>query len=113
MRQTFTFSIPAELRDKYLMGSQVLVRFRQRPMVGVCVSVSETAPNLPGVEFKTLTGLLDGIPALTPRLIKLGKWVSSRDLAPIGECLRAMLPPQSEIRNYRQVHADGYGSGET
>jgi primosomal protein N' (replication factor Y) len=110
LRQTFTFSIPAELKDKDLVGGRVLAPFRRRPMVGVCLSVSETAPDLPGVEFKPLTGLLDTIPALTPRLIELGRWVSSYYLAPIGECFRAMLPPQAEIRNDREYRLTAVGA---
>ncbi len=102
LRQTFTFSIPAELREKELVGSRVLASFRRRPMVGVCLSVLEAAPDLPGVAIQPVVKLLDAVPALTPRMIELGRWISSYYAAPIGECFRAMLPPQTEIRSERE-----------
>ncbi|MGH9686345.1 MAG: replication restart helicase PriA, partial [Candidatus Acidiferrales bacterium] len=40
--------------------------------------------------------------ALTPNLIVLGQWISRYYAAPIGETMRAMLPPEIELRRERQ-----------
>ena len=44
---------------------------------------------------------MDAIPALPPKLIELGDWISRYYLAPVGETFRAMLPPEIELRHDR------------
>ena len=45
---------------------------------------------------------MDPLPALPPKLIELGHWISRYYLAPIGETFRAMLPPEIELRHDRE-----------
>ena len=45
---------------------------------------------------------MDPVPALPPKLIELGLWISRYYLAPIGEAFRAMLPPEIELRHDRE-----------
>ena len=46
--------------------------------------------------------MLDAIPALPPKLVELGRWVSGYYVAPPGEVFRAMLPPQIDLRHERE-----------
>lgn len=100
LRSTFTYAVPESFREEDLVGRRVLVPFRNRAMVGVALSVSETAPVVARV--KEISELLDPVPALPEKLIELGRWISRYYLAPIGETFRAMLPPEIELRHDRE-----------
>src|SRR5271154_619595 len=100
LRSTFTYAVPESFREEDLVGRRVLVPFRNRAMVGVGLSVSETAPAVARV--KEISELLDPLTALPAKLIELGHWISRYYLAPIGETFRAMLPPEIELRHDRE-----------
>jgi primosomal protein N' (replication factor Y) (superfamily II helicase) len=100
LRSTFTYAVPDSFQGEDLFGRRVLVPFRNRAIVGVGLSVSETAPAIARV--KEISELLDPVPALPPKLIELGHWISRYYLAPIGETFRAMLPPEIELRHDRE-----------
>ena len=100
LRSTFTYAVPESFQEEDLVGRRVLVPFRNRAMVGVGLSVSETAPAVARV--KEISELLDPVAALPAKLIELGHWISRYYLAPIGETFRAMLPPEIELRHSRE-----------
>jgi primosomal protein N' (replication factor Y) (superfamily II helicase) len=101
LRTTFTYAVPETMKGQVQAGSRVLVPFRKKSMVGVVVEMTECAPE--GTQVRELSKVLDLMPALTPRLIELGKWISAYYLAPVGEVFRAMLPPVTEIALKRQI----------
>jgi primosomal protein N' (replication factor Y) (superfamily II helicase) len=101
LRTSFTYAVPETMKGQAQAGSRVLVPFRKKSMVGVVVEMTECAPE--GTQVRDLTKVLDLIPALTPKLIELGKWIAAYYLAPIGEVFRAMLPPMTEIALRRQI----------
>src|SRR5271154_2549975 len=100
LRSTFTYAVPESFQEEDLVGRRLLVPFRNRAMVGVGLSVSQTAPAVARV--KEISELLDPVPALPAKLIELGHWISRYYLAPIGETFRAMLPPEIELRHDRE-----------
>ena len=81
-------------------GRRVVVPFRNRPMIGVGLAESERAPEIQRI--REIVELMDRVPALPPKLIELGHWISRYYLAPIGEAFRAMLPPEVEVRHDRE-----------
>ena len=101
LRNTFTYSIPGELRGQVQAGSRVLVPFRKKSLVGVVVEMAETPP--PDTKIREIAKVLDLVPALTPKLIELAHWIAGYYLAPIGEVFRAMLPPVTELTTKRQI----------
>jgi primosomal protein N' (replication factor Y) (superfamily II helicase) len=101
LRTTFTYAVPEALRDTLQPGSRVLVPFRKKSMVGVVVEFAETAPA--GTKVREVSRVLDLLPALTPRLLELAHWVTNYYVAPIGEVLRAMLPPVTELKANREI----------
>jgi len=101
LRTTFTYAVPETLRGTVQPGSRVLVPFRKKAMVGVVVEMAESAPH--GTKIRELTGILDFVPALTPKLIELSNWIAGYYLAPTGEVFRAMLPPVTELKSHRQI----------
>ncbi|MFI5125358.1 MAG: primosomal protein N', partial [Candidatus Acidiferrales bacterium] len=107
LRSTFTYAIPQHLSNADLVGSRVVVPFRNRTMVGVVVAL--VANPSAGKKTKEIVELLDVVPALPQKLIELGTWVSRYYVAPIGETLRAMLPPLAELRPEREYELTDHG----
>jgi primosomal protein N' (replication factor Y) (superfamily II helicase) len=104
LRSTFTYAVPASLNCEELVGRRVVVPFRNRAMVGVALAESDRAPQLATGKkgIREIVELMDPLPALPPKLLELGQWISRYYLAPIGESLRAMLPPEIELRHDRE-----------
>ncbi len=101
LRHTFTYAIPAGLRAQAQPGARVLVPFRKKSLVGVVVELVEAPPA--ETKIRDVLKVLDLVPALTPKLLELGQWIAGYYLAPIGEVLRAMLPPVTELAARRQI----------
>jgi primosomal protein N' (replication factor Y) len=106
LRATFTYAVPATLDGEDLIGRRVVVPFRNRSLVGVGLAESDRAPNVARSKniktIKEIAELMDTVPALPPKLIELGHWISRYYLAPIGETFSAMLPPEVELRHDRE-----------
>src|SRR5580692_9373649 len=100
LRSAFTYAVPASCNGEELVGRRVLVPFRNRPMIGVGLAVSTRAPE--AKRIREIAELLDRVPALPPKVVELGQWISRYYLAPIGETFRAMLPPEIELRHDRE-----------
>jgi primosomal protein N' (replication factor Y) (superfamily II helicase) len=100
LRSAFTYAVPSSYNGEELVGRRVLVPFRNRAMIGVGVAVSTRAPETKRI--KEVAELLDRVPALPPKLIELGQWISRYYLAPVGETFRAMLPPEIELHHARE-----------
>ena len=100
LRTTFTYRVPERLAAEIAPGSRVLVPFRKKSLVGVVTDWVEEAR--PGTKLREVQKCLDLLPALTPKLLELGKWIASYYVAPIGEVYRAMLPPVTELHT-RQI----------
>jgi primosomal protein N' (replication factor Y) len=121
LRMTFTYAIPAGLEGVVSPGCRVAVPFRNRAMVGVVLNLTDQAPEFsrkkPGSRrasrgaleatpppIREIAQVLDPLPALSPKLIELGRWVGNYYLAPPGDVFRAMLPPLIELRMQRVLH---------
>lgn len=109
LRSTFTYALPASMNGvahaadslaDSLIGRRVVVPFRNRAMVGVVLSESDSAPR--ATKIKEIAEAMDHLPALPPKLIELGQWISRYYVAPIGETFRGMLPPEIELRHKRE-----------
>jgi primosomal protein N' (replication factor Y) len=106
LRTSFTYRIPDALDEVAVTGARVVVPFRNRSMLGV---ILERGNREDDAGLKEIAEVLDAIPALSPRLIELGRWVASYYLAPIGETLRAMLPPSVELKFKREWQINDAG----
>jgi primosomal protein N' (replication factor Y) len=118
LRSTFTYLLPqslaAALDGQPLVGRRVVVPFRRRAMIGVVLAESARLPDIARAvssggaaaaaapAIREIAEVMDPLPALPPKLIELGKWISRYYLAPIGETFRSMLPPDVEVRHDRE-----------
>jgi primosomal protein N' (replication factor Y) (superfamily II helicase) len=101
LRTTFTYAVPEPMRGTVQVGSRVLVPFRKKLLVGFVVEFVENAPE--GAKVREIARLLDIFPALTPKLMELANWIAQYYLAPIGDVVRAMAPPLTELKSQRQI----------
>jgi primosomal protein N' (replication factor Y) len=103
---TFTYAIPAELRDAVRLGSRVEVPFGAKRNTGFVVGLSDTAPE--GSRIKPIRAVLDEEePALLPEIIELCRWAAEYYIAPLGEMLRVALPANMSARGRREVALAG------
>ncbi|HVA67064.1 MAG TPA: primosomal protein N' [Elusimicrobiota bacterium] len=70
-------------------GCRVRAPFGPRIAVGTVVSLFDGEPQRP---LKTLGSLVDSEPILPGELLECAVWMSRRYAAPIGECIRSVLP---------------------
>jgi primosomal protein N' (replication factor Y) len=96
LRKTFTYSIPGNFKEKINPGQRVLVSFGRERKLGFVVNIS------PSTEVKTTKEILDLIdeePIITPEILELTRWTSEYYFASWGECLKAALPSELQVRN--------------
>lgn len=91
--QTFTYNIPAELKELIAPGQMVWVPFGARRQQGIVFSLSETTSL---DETRPIQEIVDPRPLLSPVQIDLARWIAHRYLAPLSECIWMMLPPGIE-----------------
>ncbi len=95
LRQTFTYSIPEEIRDVIKIGSRVLVPFGNRPLTGYAVAIHESLDEKLGLDLsavKPVREVYDADPLLTKEIIMLAKWAADYYASSWGEMLKAALP---------------------
>lgn len=87
---TFTYSVPDELAAQAVVGTRVVVPFGRRRLTGFVIG-HDGAHRATGV--KDVLEVVDVGPVLDAAMLKLAAWIADYYLAPLGEVLRAMLPP--------------------
>src|SRR5207244_11457029 len=104
---TFTYAIPAELRDGVRLGSRVEVPFGAKLSTGFVVALGDRAPDT-AAKIKPVRAVLDDEePALLPEIIELCRWAAEYYIAPLGEMLRVALPANMAARGKREVVVSG------
>ncbi len=100
---SFTYSIPADLRDAVRLGSRVEVPLGTKRTTGFVIGLIDSADD--PEKLKPIRAVLDDDePALTPEIIELCRWAADYYIAPIGEMLRVALPANMSARGRREVH---------
>lgn len=87
LHKGFHYEVPSGMRIE--PGMRVRVPFGPRWIQGMALSVFEAQPDRP---LKKIGGAIDPEPILTPELIHLARWLAGRYSAPIGECVKGVLP---------------------
>ena len=112
LAQTFTYLLPAALREDVRVGSRVLVPFGRTLTTGYVVALHDAldpALELNEGDIKEAEELLDAEPLLTPEVIEITRWISEYYAAPWGEVLKAALPAglNSTIEQHITITQDG------
>ena len=106
--QTFTYELNPEDDRVPVVGSRVVVPFRNRKEMGICLGASTgTAPK----KLKRVIEVPDDSPALDSRMVELCRWMADYYVVPLGVALRSALPaaltgalqPQPARKTHRVV----------
>jgi primosomal protein N' (replication factor Y) len=92
-RQTFSYSIPAEMTVN--VGQAVYVPFGQKTVQGLVVELTDVPAFEP---TRDIIGVIDSQPLLSIKYVTLAKWLSDYYLSPLFDAIALMLPPGFERR---------------
>ena len=87
--QTFTYELRPDAERAPAVGSRVVVPFRNRKEIGICLGPSESPA--PG-KVKRVIDVPDEAPVLSGDLISLCRWIADYYVVPLGVALRSALP---------------------
>ncbi len=96
LARTFVY----RLNEPVEPGCRVVVPFRKREVEGFVIGFRESAPA--DMEVHEIGSVLDAIPLLRPDTFRLCRWIADYYVTPIGEVLKAALPP-----GISRKHVDG------
>ncbi|HEC83589.1 MAG TPA: hypothetical protein ENI46_03760, partial [Firmicutes bacterium] len=100
-----TYIVPDDLTDKVKPGRRVVVPVKSKLMTGIVWKVYHGEAAAP---LKPIHEVAEQEPILTPDLMKLAEWISDYYVAPLGEVVASMSPPQPGFRYlYRIVRDPG------
>jgi len=88
--QTFTYAIDREPAHPLVPGTRVVVPFRSRRVVGICLGTRDEPP-VRGTP-KPILEVPDAQPVLDERLMALCQWMAEYYTVPLGVAVRAALP---------------------
>ena len=92
--QTFTYRLKPEQSVGAKLGARITVPFGRKLLTGYIVALHDELPaDLAEVEIKEAESLVDPEPVCTPEILQLARWVAEYYGSPIGEVLKATLPP--------------------
>ena len=95
LRQTFTYRLPAGLRESVKLGARLLVPFGKRQITGYAVALHVSLSEELEIEesaLKDVAELIDAEPLITEEILKLTQWTADYYASSWGEVLKASLP---------------------
>ncbi|MDF2771136.1 MAG: primosomal protein [Geminicoccaceae bacterium] len=87
---TFSYQVDQDFANAIVPGTRVLVPFRNRKEIGVCVGFTE--PTDPTRHYKVIADVPDAEPAIDGPMLELCRWIASYYVVPLGIALRCALP---------------------
>ena len=92
---SFVYRCAPDLYEQIQPGQRVLVPFQKRRLTAFVVNKQlETPRDLPPeATVKDILKIVDEFSLITPELLKLSQWISDYYFSPLGEVLKACLPP--------------------
>lgn len=92
--QTFTYRLTEEQSTQAQVGARLIVPLGRSLVTGYIVNLSDQiSEELDDVEIKDVQELVDSSPVCTPEILQLARWVAEYYACPLGEVIRAALPP--------------------
>lgn len=79
------------LTEPVEVGCRIAVPFRKREVEGFVVNLRKDCPK--GMHIHPIGGVIDRDPLVRPEVFELCRWIADYYVAPLGEVLKAALPP--------------------
>ena len=102
--QTFTYRLTPEQSINAKPGARIIVSLGRKLVTGYIVALYDRLPadlNLSETEIKDAETLVDEVPVCTPEILQLARWVADYYACPLGEVIKAALPPGINPRAQR------------
>jgi primosomal protein N' (replication factor Y) (superfamily II helicase) len=100
VRGRFTYRIPDAMLSKVKPGIRVTVQFGNRNLYsGIVCHIHENPPDFENV--KSIIDIPDTVPLINEKQLKLWLWISEYYLCSEGEVMKAALPSESSLNDYR------------
>jgi primosomal protein N' (replication factor Y) (superfamily II helicase) len=97
----FTYSIPEKMQGQIVPGIRVRVPFGRKNLYsGIVSSIHNIQPT--SFNIKAIVEILDTIPIISEKQLKLWSWLSEYYFCSEGEVMKAALPSDSSLDNYKQ-----------
>lgn len=90
INRAFDYRIPDKFETIIKIGMRVIVPFGPRKIMGFVVEITDQSEH--SDKLKPILEILDIIPALTPELLDVGKWLAEETLSLYISAYQAMLP---------------------
>ena len=106
--QTFTYRLTPEQSLNAKPGARISVPFGRKLLTAYIIALHDevsTELNLANVEIKEAQSLVDIEPVCTEEILQLARWVAEYYACPIGEVIKAALPPEMKPKWRRFVRA--------
>jgi primosomal protein N' (replication factor Y) len=92
--QTFTYRLTPEQTGQAEVGARLVVPLGRSVVTGYILGLQdEPAEDLVESDIKDAKELLDETPVCGPEILQLARWVADYYACPIGEVIKAALPP--------------------
>jgi primosomal protein N' (replication factor Y) len=92
--QTFTYRLTAEQSMAATVGARLVVPLGRTVVTAYIVSILDELPqSLSETDIKEAQTLLDTDPVCNPEILALARWVADYYACPLGEVIKAALPP--------------------
>ena len=100
VRGRFTYRIPDNIAEKVSPGAMVTVQFGGSKLYsGIVCSVHEKAPDVKNI--RPVISVAEGTPLINVSQLKLWLWISEYYLCSEGEVLKAAVPSEISLNNYK------------
>ena len=94
----YTYSLPAEMREKVQMGCRVVVPFGKKKFyTAIVTNVHYAVPE--GYDTKDISEILDSSPILLPRQFEFWKWLTEYYLCTLGDVYKAAVPSGMKLES--------------
>ena len=92
--QTFTYRLSPEQSVEAQVGARVIVPLGRSVVTAYIVGLSDEPPeNLAEIDIKDAQSLVDSTPVCSAEILQLARWVADYYACPLGEVIKAALPP--------------------
>ncbi len=92
--QTFTYRLNPALSAQAEVGARIVVPLGRKLVTGYIVGlIDELSTSLAQIDIKDAQSLVDLEPVCSPEILQLARWVAEYYACPLGEVIKAALPP--------------------